>query len=89
QVQHVLQWILKRFTNERLDIIESFLSILSRYNDRFQLEIIINNFNTIESIIELALKNFQWPQHTVQIIVNYGLFLLQRVEYHPNKEQRE
>ncbi|CAF3980731.1 unnamed protein product, partial [Rotaria sp. Silwood1] len=34
-------------------------------------------------------ENFQWPQHTVQIIVNYGLFLLQRVEYHPNKEQRE
>ncbi|CAF4991485.1 unnamed protein product [Rotaria sp. Silwood1] len=82
-----VNWILQDFKS--FDIIESFLSILSRYNDRFQLEIIINNFNTIESIIELALKNFQWPQHTVQIIVNYGLFLLQRVEYHPNKEQRE
>ncbi len=89
QVKNVLQWIQKRFTNERIIIIEKFLRSLSEYNNRFQLEILPNNFQTIEAIIELALNHFQQSTDTLQIIVNYGLLLLQRVEYHPNKEIRE
>ncbi|CAF4880269.1 unnamed protein product, partial [Rotaria sp. Silwood1] len=89
QVKNILQWIQKRFTNERLPIIETFLCNLSDYNNRFQLKILPNNFETIEAIIELALNHLQQSTNTLQIIVNYGLLLLTRVEYHPNKEQRE
>jgi hypothetical protein len=89
QVKNVLQWIQKRFTNERLNIIENFLCSLSEYNNRFQLQILPNNFETIEVIIEIALNHLQQSTNTLQIIINYGLLLLQRVEYHPNKELRE
>ncbi|CAF4787876.1 unnamed protein product [Rotaria sp. Silwood1] len=89
QVKNILQWIQKRFTNERLPIIETFLCNLSDYNNRFQLKILPNNFETIEAIIELALNHLQQSTNTLQIIINYGLLLLTRVEYHPNKEQRE
>jgi hypothetical protein len=89
QVKNVLHWIQKRFTNERLTIIESFLRNLSEYDNRFQLKILPNNFETIEAIIELALNHLQQSTDTLQIILNYGLLLLQRVEYHPNKELRD
>jgi hypothetical protein len=89
QVKNVLQWIEKRFTNERIIIIENFLRHLSEYNNRFQLEILPKNFQTIEAIIELALNHFQKSANTLQIIINYGLLLLQRVEYHLNKEIKE
>ncbi|CAF3902890.1 unnamed protein product [Rotaria sordida] len=89
QVKNVLQWIQKRFINERICIIENFLRSLSEYNNRFQLKILPNNFETIEAIIELALNHCQQSINTLQIIINYGLLLLQRVEYHSNKEQRE
>ncbi|CAF3289844.1 unnamed protein product [Rotaria sp. Silwood2] len=89
QVKNILQWIQKQFTNERLTIIETFLHSLSEYNNRFQLKILSNNFETIEAIIEIALNHLQQSTNTLQIIINYGLLLLQRVEYHPNKERRE
>ncbi|CAF4767172.1 unnamed protein product, partial [Rotaria socialis] len=57
QVKNVLQWIQKRCTNERLAIIENFLDSLSRYNNRFHLKILPNNFEIIEAIIELAINH--------------------------------
>ncbi|CAM4750560.1 unnamed protein product [Rotaria magnacalcarata] len=89
QVKNVLQWIQKRCTNERLAIIENFLDSLSRYNNRFHLKILPNNFEIIEAIIELAINHLQKTAYTLQIIVNYGILLLQRVEYHRNKEEKE
>jgi hypothetical protein len=89
QVQTVLQWIEKRFTNEQIIVIEYFLSRLSGYNSRFQLEILPLNFKAIEGIINIALNHMQKSAKTEQIIVDYGFILLQRVERHPNKEQRE
>jgi hypothetical protein len=89
QVKNVLQWIQKRFTNERIIIIEAFLRSLSEYNNRFHLQILPNNFETIEAIIKLALHHLQKSTSILQIILDYGLLLLQRVEYHPNKERRE
>ncbi|CAF2712049.1 unnamed protein product [Rotaria sp. Silwood2] len=94
QVRNILQWIQKRFTNERftderLTIIETFLRTLSEYNNRVQIKILSIHFETIEAIIELALNHLDQSQNTLQIIVNYGLFLLHRVEYHPNTEQVE
>ena len=59
QVKNVLQWIQKRFLNERISIIENFLRSLSEYNNRFQLEILPKNFETIEAIIDLALNHLQ------------------------------
>ncbi len=87
QVKNVLQWIQKRFTNERIIIIENFLRNLSEYNNRFHLQILPKNLQIIESIIELAINNLKQSTNTLQIIVNYGLLLLQRVEYHSSKEQ--
>ncbi len=87
KVQLVLQWIQKRFTNERITVIETFLQSLLEYNNRFQLKILPNNFETIEGIIEIALAHRQRTINTLQIIVNYGVVLLQRVEYHPNRER--
>ena len=87
--KNVLQWIKQRFTNERIEIIESFLSKLSTYNDRFQLEILPNNFELIEAIIEIAINHFELSVSTLEEISSYGLFLLKRVEYHADKEQKE
>ncbi|CAF3971219.1 unnamed protein product [Adineta steineri] len=89
QVKHVLEWIEKKFTNEQINIIHTFLSSLSQYNNKFQLEILPKNLEIIEAIIDHALNHLQKSSTTLQTITSYGLLLLQRAEHHPNKEQRE
>ena len=89
QVKNVLQWIQRRFANERLTTIEKFLRSLFEYNNHFYLKILLNNLEIIEAIIEYARRHLQQSTNTLQIIVNFGLLLLQRVEYYWRKEHRE
>ncbi|CAF4820257.1 unnamed protein product [Rotaria sp. Silwood1] len=88
-VKIVLEWIEKRFTNEQLNVIESFLSKLTSYSMRFNLEYLSNNINSIQTIIDIAINHLQQSSYTLQIIVNYGMFLLRSVEQHPNKQRKE
>jgi hypothetical protein len=39
--------------------------------------------------MEIAINHLQKTTNTLQIIVNYGISLLQRVEYYSNKQQKE
>ncbi|CAF4467932.1 unnamed protein product [Rotaria sp. Silwood2] len=88
-VKKVLEWIEKRFTNEQLNVIASFLSKLNSYNMRFNLEYLPNNINSIQTIINIATNHLQQSSYTLQIILNYGIFLLRSVEHHPNKQRKE
>ncbi len=86
-VKRVLQWIQKRFTNEQLVVIEYFLSNLSSYDDRFHLEYLPNNFETIEAIMDLTLNHLQRTLTTVETILAYAFFLLLRADDHHEKIQ--
>ncbi|UJR08041.1 hypothetical protein I4U23_012318 [Adineta vaga] len=89
QVTKVFQWIQNRFTNERFNVIETFLRTLPNYDNQFQLEFMPKNFDLLESIIELVLKRFPQINISLNTIANYSSLLLQRVESHPNQDQRE
>ncbi|CAF1164464.1 unnamed protein product [Adineta ricciae] len=89
QVIKVFRWIRDRFTNERLPVIEAFLTSLASYNDRFHLELLPDNFEVLQSIIDLIFVRFQQIHHSVQIIAHYGSLLLQRAEHYSNKDQRD
>lgn len=82
QVKNVLQWIAKRFSNERLPIIEYFLQ---HFNDLNHLQILPENFEIVESIVQLALHHRQQSTHTLQILFDYALQLLKRVEHYRNE----
>ncbi|CAF3530382.1 unnamed protein product [Rotaria sordida] len=88
-VKYVLQWIENRFTNEQIIVIEYFLSQLSSSNIRFTLEILPYNIHSIISIIDIVIYHLQQSTNTLQIIISYGIYLLQSAEHHPNKQQRE
>ena len=89
QVKRVLQYLQQRFINERLPSIQHFFCSLKEFNNRFHLEILPNNFPIVEAMVELAMKHREQLTSTQQMILEYGLLLLQRVEYHPNQAQRE
>ena len=80
-VKRVLQWIEKRFTNEQLVVIESFLQNISLSNDRFHLEYLLDNFESIQSIFNIAFNHIQRTSSTIEIILSYGLTLLNRAEH--------
>ncbi|CAF4091004.1 unnamed protein product, partial [Adineta steineri] len=88
-VKKVLQWIEKRLTNEALLIIEEFLRKVKSANDKFQLEMLPNNFESIENIIDLALNHLEQSVRTLEIIIGYGILLLQRAEHYRNKTRRK
>ncbi|CAF1219378.1 unnamed protein product [Adineta steineri] len=88
-VKKVLQWIEKRLTNEALLIIEEFLRKVKSANDKFQLEMLPNNFESIENIIDLALNHVEQSVRTLEIIIGYGILLLQRAEHYRNKTRRK
>ena len=88
-VQKTLQWIEKRFVNEQLMVIENFLSELLSSARQFPLETLLNNFKSIDSIINIAINHLQQTSKTLETIIDYGIVLLQHVEYCSNKEQRE
>ncbi|UJR24725.1 hypothetical protein I4U23_006099 [Adineta vaga] len=88
-VKNVLQWIEKRFTNEQLIVIENFLTQLQTLDNQFHLEILPNNFQSIQTIINLAFNHLQRSNNTLHILIDYGTFLLRRAEYYLNKEQKE
>jgi len=88
-VKNVLQWIEKRFLNEQLIVIEHFLRILSSSNNQFHLEILPKNIESIQVIIDIAVNHLQQSTNTLQIIINYGIFLLKQAEQHRNKEQKQ
>ncbi|CAF0937391.1 unnamed protein product [Rotaria sordida] len=76
-------------TNEQIIVIEYFLSQLSSSNIRFTLEILPYNIHSIISIIDIVIYHLQQSTNTLQIIISYGIYLLQSTEHHPNKQQRE
>ncbi|CAF0890845.1 unnamed protein product [Adineta steineri] len=88
-VNKVLLWIEKRLTNEALYIIEEFLRKLKSANDIFQLEMLPNNFESIENIIDIALNHLDRSDNTLEIIIEYGILLLQRAEHYQNKTRRK
>ncbi|CAF4051216.1 unnamed protein product [Adineta steineri] len=88
-VNKVLLWIEKRLTNEALYIIEEFLRKLKSANDIFQLEMLPNNFESIENIIDMALNHLDRSDSTLEIIMEYGQLLLQRAEHYQNKTRRK
>ncbi|CAF4099371.1 unnamed protein product [Adineta steineri] len=88
-VKKVLQWIEKRLTNEALLIIEEFLRKVKSANDKFQLEMLPNNFESIANIIDLALNHLEQSVRTLEIIIGYGILLLQRAEHYRNKTRRK
>jgi len=88
-VKNVLQWIEKRFTNEQIIVIEHFLRQLITINKRFHLQILPNYFESIQTIIDIAINHLQQSINTLQIIIQYGINLLQYSEQHPNKQQKQ
>ncbi|CAF4749671.1 unnamed protein product [Rotaria sp. Silwood2] len=88
-IKNVIQWIEKRFTNEQLIVIENFLNNLSSYNMKLNFQSLINNFDSIESIINIAINHLQQSTTTLRTIISYGSFLLKSIEYHPNKQTKE
>ena len=85
-MSRVLQWIEKRFTNERFFVIQRFIDSLSQLNNRFHLEIVPKNVQTIHNIIRLAFRHFQQSTSVILAVSSYGLLLLERGEYHHNKQ---
>ncbi|CAF0890863.1 unnamed protein product [Adineta steineri] len=88
-VNKVLQWIEKRLINEPLSIIENFLKTLKSANDKFHLEILPNNFELVESMIDMALNHLKHSKETLEIIMEYGQLLLLQAERFPNKIRRK
>ncbi|CAF4030110.1 unnamed protein product, partial [Adineta steineri] len=88
-VRKVLQWIEKRFTNEYLVIIQNFLRELKSADDKFHLEMLPNNFESIENIIDMALNHLEQSKSTLEVIIKYGILLLQRAEHYQNKTRRK
>lgn len=88
-VKKVLQWIEKRFTNESLMILENFLQTISDSSYLFHHEILSDNFQSIEHMFNLAINHLQRTTNTLQIIVNYGIKLLQSIEFHLNKKLKD
>ena len=88
-IPKVLQWIQNRFANEQLMVIEQFLTQLNSLHEQFQLKILLNNSESIQSIIDIAINHLQQSTNTLQIIYNYGINLLQRAEHHSNKQQKQ
>jgi stalled ribosome rescue protein Dom34 len=70
-------------------VIEQFLTQLNSIHKQFQLQIFLNNSESIQSIIDIALNHLQQSTNTIQIIYTYGINLLQRAEHHSNKEQKQ
>ena len=86
-VKRVLQWIEKRFVNEQLVVIESFLRNISSCSTRFHLDYLSENFQSVESVMNIAFNHIQRTSTTIEIILSYGLFLLNRAENAPEKIQ--
>jgi len=84
--QNVLQWIEKRFTNEQLIVIEHFIALLESFNDQFHLQILPNNFKSIQTIIDIAINHLQRSTNTLSIIIRYGTHLLKRIEQYQLKD---
>jgi hypothetical protein len=84
--QNVLQWIEKRFTNEQLIVVEHFIAVLESFNDQFHLQILPNNFKSIETIINIAINHLQRSTNTLSIIIKYGTHLLKRIEHYQLKD---
>ncbi|CAF2638101.1 unnamed protein product [Rotaria sp. Silwood2] len=87
-VKKVREWIEKRFTNEQLIVIEYFLDQLKSSNMRFNLEILPNNIDSIQTIIDIAINRLPQSTNALEIIFSYGIYLLQSVEHHRNKQQK-
>lgn len=88
-IQNVLQWIEKKFTNEQINVIEGFLTKISSSYMKFHLNILPNNINSIETIINIAINHLQMSTSTLQIIINYAIFLLKSIEFYQNKQNKE
>jgi hypothetical protein len=88
-IEKVFQFIAKRFLNEQLIVIEQFLRSLSLLNDQSHLLILPNYFESIENIINIALNHLQQSTNTLQIIINYGIFLLKSTEHSSNLQQKQ
>ncbi|CAF1313648.1 unnamed protein product [Adineta steineri] len=88
-VNHVLQWIQKRFINEQLTAIEYFLQHLSSENNRCYLEYLPDNFQAIETIMNIAFNHLQRTSDTLEIILTYGFFLLVHLEHYQDRQQQE
>jgi hypothetical protein len=84
--QNVLQWIEKRFTNEQLIVVEHFIAVLESFNDQFHLQILPNNFKSIQTIIDIAINHLQRSTNTLSIIIKYGTHLLKRIEQYQLKD---
>lgn len=83
--QNVLLFIEKRFTNEQLIVIESFIEKLSSFDRRFHLEILPKNIQSIEKIFDYAFNHLQRTSTTLSSIVSYAIFLLRLIESKPNQ----
>src|ERR1700722_8804750 len=68
-VEKVFQWLQKRLANEQLIVLQSFLAHLSTYNNRFHLELVPKNLDSLETIFELAMKHVQRTVTTLSTIV--------------------
>ena len=88
-VEKVLQWIEQRFTNERIDLIECFLDKLPSYLYQFHLQILPKSFQSIDSIINIAMNHLGRTLDTLECIVKCGVALLRCIEYYPNEEPKE
>ncbi|CAF1535427.1 unnamed protein product, partial [Adineta ricciae] len=87
-VEKVLQWIAKRFTNEQLIVLENFVDQLYALDDRFQFEILPNNFESVQTILSLTQNHLQRTENTSKIIMKYATRILKRAEIHANKERK-
>ena len=83
--QNVIEFITKRFANEQLIVIETFLGKLCSFDRHFHLEIVPNNLQSIETIFDIAMNHLQRTSTTLSYIINYSIHLLQLIENKPNQ----
>ncbi|CAF0772972.1 unnamed protein product [Rotaria sordida] len=70
-------------------IFHLFLSLFKKTGSDVNQQILPYNIHSIISIIDIVIYHLQQSTNTLQIIISYGIYLLQSAEQHPNKQQRE
>ena len=75
------EWILKRFKNEQLIVVEEFIDSLTDLDNRFHVAFVPHHQEAIEAIFDIAINHIQRTKNTLEKIQKFGITLLKRAEY--------
>lgn len=83
--QNAIEFLTKRFTNEQLIVIETFLDELRSFDRHFHLQILPLNLHSIETIFDIAMNHLQRTSTTLSYLIKYSIDLLRFIENKPNQ----